>query len=735
MQQLLDRISRGESARLTLVGPSGAGKTALLEATAQMARSQGIRLQRSPEDDDPVGEAAEGRPRLVLIDDPDARPVPAGPGRGVLVTALESSGPGAELRVGGLSEAELGLLAPQLEPGARHAVWLASAGLPGAALPLADRLADLDASTDALVHLALTAPSRSGWLEVDFGICRLLEAAAQRPSPPAERARILARLAREQLGDASAADRRRRLIDEAVALARTSGDAGTLAEVLDSGLRAGWDPAAASERLDTASEIVDLARRAGHDGLERRGLFWRFVALAELGRLTAAEAALTAYGRAADLAGDGPAAVVVLARQATLALVQGRFDRVEALTAEVAARGPEVGLTDTANLVGTLRNHLAALRGNGETLLDSMQEQTRRRPGHLFEASVAWALVEAGQVVEAGLELERLLPAVLDGSGPRWLGAAADLARVAAQIGELTSVRALYDVLLPFQGRLVVWGNANLITGPVDEHLGRLALRLGAVEEAVAHLDRAVELEQRIGALPWLAHTLLLRSGALAERDQDGDDGQARDDRERARSIATRLGLSGVLARIEAPAEAGVWRLRRDGGDWLIEAGVERARIRDGRGMHYLRALLAAPGREIAALDLVAGGPGLQDSPGTPVLDDAGRAAYRHHLRSLQDELDVADRVGDGGRAAVLEAERAAVVSELRRATGTGGRSRQITDESERARVNATRTLWTAVRWVEAEAPLAGAHLRASLHTGRFLRYQPAPGGPARWDV
>jgi hypothetical protein len=74
-------------------------------------------------------------------------------------------------------------------------------------------------------------------------------------------------------------------------------------------------------------------------------------------------------------------------------------------------------------------------------------------------------------------------------------------------------------------------------------------------------------------------------------------------------------------------------------------------------------------------------------------------------------------------------------VAELRRATGLGGRPRRYGDEAERARVNATRALRTVLARIESAAPLAGAHLRASLRTGGHFRYQPAPGGPQRWRV
>jgi AAA ATPase-like protein len=777
VEQLLDRAATGGGigGHLTVTGPPGAGKTALTDAAANLARARGIPVLRAagtdldsglliweqvlgdlgagelppdagPRDLDRVARAiARGGPRLLVVDDVDRAGTQAmaflallasrlGSGATVLIATAENPlGLTPELRLRGLTEPELADLTADLPAEAVHAVWLASGGLPGAAIGLAGELAGLDAGADAVIHLALTAPSRAEFLELDVGLIRLLEAALERPLPPTTRARVLARLARETLGDSSAGARRRELIDEAVTLARMTGSPGTIAEVLDCRLHALWDPAAAHERLTTASEIVEQARRAGDAVVERRGLFWRFIALAELGELGPAEAALTAYARAGELAGDAEAAVVVLARQSMLATVRGRFDVAATLAGEVAVRGRRAGLIDTDRLVGSLYGGVAAMRGEFESLVDPWQALARRLPGHFFEAAAARSLAETGRGVEAGLELERLLPAVLAGSGPRWVGVLADLAIVASRVGEPETAQALYDALLPYRGRLVVWGGANTITGPVDDYLGRLAIRLGRLDRAVSHLDGAAALEQRVGALPWLAHTLLARSRALSARDGGGDRIRAGDDLGRARSIAERLGMGGVLATLAPPADE--WRLSRDGDDWRLDAGAETVRLRDGRGMRYLRALLAAPGQEIAALDLVAGGAGLRVPDGDPVLDAAARTAYRRRLETLDERLDAADRAGDAERAAVVQAERTALLAELRRASGLGGRSRAQAGEAERARVNATRTLWATVKRVESAAPLAGAHLRASLRTGRLFRYQPAPGGPARWSV
>jgi hypothetical protein len=74
-----------------------------------------------------------------------------------------------------------------------------------------------------------------------------------------------------------------------VELARQVGDPRVLAETLDAQLGAVWDPESAEQRLETGAAIIGLAREAGDLARERKGLFWRFVALMELGRVAEAE--------------------------------------------------------------------------------------------------------------------------------------------------------------------------------------------------------------------------------------------------------------------------------------------------------------------------------------------------------------------------------------------------------------------------------------------------------------
>ena len=868
IDELLDQAAAGTGGVLVLTGPAGSGRTALAEVAADRAGGREFEVIRLPagvgqpesallarvrqqprdgaasaEDADAlVAALADGVRRLVLVDDADLGGAAgvelvrglsgrlAGSATAVLATTaagsagLErlagSAGPSGlavsaglaglagrsrVLALQPLSPDEIGELTGVAGEGARYALWAASGGRPGPARSLAITLAGLPPDTDPVVHLALTVDSAEPFLTVDTRLVRLIEAALDRGPAAPQRARLLARLAHALLGDASQAARRRALIAEALPLARNSGNPAVLAEVLDARLHALWDPAGAQDRLESAAEIIAAARDSADLARERSGLFWRFVALMELGRVAEAESALAAFEQEARLAGDAAGQIMALARHAMLATIRGRFAEAEVLAGQVADHGAAIQLPDTPALMGTLRGSMAALRGDGtlvEAHIQVMRRAAQQAPGHFYEASTARILLTAGRRGEAAAELARALPVVLAGAGPRWVGAAADLSQVAAAMGDTHAARALWQALSGYRGQLVVWAGANTVTGPVSHYLGLLAGQLGDLDAAADLLAEAIAQNRQIGALPFLCLSLAVRADVLDHRAHPGDAAIASGHRGEARSLTARLGMTTLQAHLapppgpppaarpdgldssdvldrksgwgeptgprrpdEPPGPAGPgepggsygmgrsaelggtagtgdavgpdgsWALLRDGDDWLLRAGSEQARLRDSRGLHYLRALLAAPGQEIAALDLAAGGTGLREPAAEPVLDGTAIRAYRRRLAELDEELDAADRSGDAERAARAQTERDAILSAVRGASGLGGRTRQLSAEQERARVNVTRTLRAALDRISAAAPIAGAHLAASIRTGRACRYQPAPGGPARWNL
>jgi hypothetical protein len=154
--------------------------------------------------------------------------------------------------------------------------------------------------------------------------------------------------------------------------------------------------------------------------------------------------------------------------------------------------------------------------------------------------------------------------------------------------------------------------------------------------------------------------------------------------------------------------------------------------------------LLAAPGREFAAVELAAersAAPaahvpaGELHEPGDlgEVVDAQARAAYRRRLLALDEEEADADARGDQRRSVALAAERDALLAQLSAAYGLGGRARRAGHPAERARTAVTARIRDALRRIEAAHPELGAHLRHSVSTGTFCRYRPEP--PTTWRL
>jgi hypothetical protein len=159
--------------------------------------------------------------------------------------------------------------------------------------------------------------------------------------------------------------------------------------------------------------------------------------------------------------------------------------------------------------------------------------------------------------------------------------------------------------------------------------------------------------------------------------------------------------------------------------------------MRDAKGLRYIAILLGAPGSEIHAGDLVGAVEGVRPAPSVrePVLDAAAKDAYRRRLQDLGEDLEQARDWGDPERVARIELEIEALTGELARAAGLGGRDRELASPAERARVSVTKAIRTTIRAIDNNCPPLGAHLSASIHTGRFCSYAPPGEAPPHWAL
>jgi hypothetical protein len=79
----------------------------------------------------------------------------------------------------------------------------------------------------------------------------------------------------------------------------------------------------------------------------------------------------------------------------------------------------------------------------------------------------------------------------------------------------------------------------------------------------------------------------------------------------------------------------------------------------------------------------------------------------------------------DTARQHDLNAERDALIAELKRATGLGGQPRRSGSPAEKARLNVTRTIRHAIADLAARAPELATHLDESIVTGVSCCYEP----------
>lgn len=193
-------------------------------------------------------------------------------------------------------------------------------------------------------------------------------------------------------------------------------------------------------------------------------------------------------------------------------------------------------------------------------------------------------------------------------------------------------------------------------------------------------------------------------------------------------------GGSPAAAASEAEA-AGPNAFLRQGDVWAITFEKKTVHLKHSKGLADLALLLSRPGSDLEASELAQGNSPqrARAAAGDPVLDRRALASYRTRLRELEERLDDAESHDDAEHYRRLEAERQALVDELRKATGLGGRTRKLGDEAERARKAVSGRIRQSIAAIRAVYPALGEHLEGSVETGTLCSYSPAGG--IRWQT
>jgi DNA-binding SARP family transcriptional activator len=405
----------------------------------------------------------------------------------------------------------------------------------------AAQLARAGGDTERLARAALGASGLGvRIIAVDHDRVTLLRDALSAGPPPALRARVVARLAIESYY-ASTPRERKALGDEAVALARESGDERALADALNALHVALWSAEFLSERLATAGEMVALAARLGDPERELQGRNWRVLDLAESGDLAGMRAEIEAHERLADrlrLPGYrwwGPM------WRASLATLEGRFADAERLIAEGAEIGREAQ-DDNAALYAEIQQFAVEVTRGQPWEPDWMplDRETGRPAEYAYRAGAAWVLAANGRLDAARGHLDWILHGDRVADDMNRLAALCEMSETIARLGGHPKAAAVYDWLAPYADRNVVNARAGAGYGSAARALGLLAVALGDADAAISHFEAAIEHNTALGARPWRART----RAHLAELIEPRDAARADALRRAAAAEAREIGLA-----------------------------------------------------------------------------------------------------------------------------------------------------------------------------------------------
>jgi predicted ATPase len=188
---------------------------------------------------------------------------------------------------------------------------------------------------------------------------------------------------------------------------------------------------------------------------------------------------------------------------------------------------------------------------------------------------------------------------------------------------------------------------------------------------------------------------------------------------------------------------------------WTIGYANKTFSLKDIKGLGYLRRLLQHPGEEFHALDLLSG-PGLaaDELDGSDkaslltgatvsvgglgdageMLDSKAKHDYQQRLIELKEKLEDLRERGNETRAAEVESEIDFLHREIARAVGLGGRDRRAGSAAERARLNVTRAIKSALQKISERNNRLGELLDRSVRTGSFSCYLANPRTPMTWQ-
>ena len=150
---------------------------------------------------------------------------------------------------------------------------------------------------------------------------------------------------------------------------------------------------------------------------------------------------------------------------------------------------------------------------------------------------------------DARAELDEIRRRGLDELRPAlWLASLTYLTDASYAVGDARMAAELYAALETYAGGIVAVGHGVVCYGSVDRYLGMAAATAGDADAARAHFEVAMEVNSRMHARTWLAHTAYVYGRLLLPQDPE----RAHELLRTASTLASQVGMPTLIARIAA---------------------------------------------------------------------------------------------------------------------------------------------------------------------------------------
>ena len=359
------------------------------------------------------------------------------------------------------------------------------------------------------------------------------------------RIRLMGSLARLRLQQGRL-DEARAIGSHAIAMARKLNDPAALAMALAGLAESPWQPQETEEALRNADEMAEAGARANDPEIAIRAHFLRAILMLELGDIQGVVAAVEEMTRLNTSLRQPFFDALVQAMMGRLALMRGALGEAEE-SIRIVQRVRLKANDPAAQMIFTLRRERGQLGTLGPAVAMFVRQTAMAA---VWRPALALLYVELDELDSARAILDDLASQDFRSipQDTRWTTCIAYLAEVCVALDDRARASRLYALLLPWSGRNI--GVEIECLGSSDRFLGLLASLDGRWPDAERHFERALEMNDRIGAILPREHARRDYADMLAKRRAPGDQVKAVAFLDAAEAHATELGLIALSRRI-----------------------------------------------------------------------------------------------------------------------------------------------------------------------------------------